>query len=279
MSFARSCLALLAGGVCLCSAEEITLVTGETLHEARVLRQDGESVTLAHTAGVARVMYDRLTPELQQRFGLTPEAVQARREKAQAAEKERAIAREKKMAEQRAALAHSNLSPRYVTGVEVSVLYGSWGEVSAPVAEYLAAEWNRREAMRCGLTIEADRYRDDALKLLPRVQQEQAEAKQKRENAAVLESRLEETQEQLRQTRVTIRKLEAEAKSPPAQTTTVIATAEPTYVPVPVYQPQPVALPPVRVARPPQPPVVRPIPPRRITVPPAPGRSVSAPRH
>ena len=241
-----------------CMAEDMTLADGETLHDVRVLRQDGESVTISHTAGVLRVPYGRLTLELQQRFGLTPAEVEARREQALQAEKERARAREKKMAEQRAALAASNLSPRYVTGVEISVLYGAWGELSTAGAEYLAAEWNRREALRCGLTVEAARYKEDAAKWLPEVQQQQAQTKKEKEDQIALAERLKQTQAQLDQARSTVKKLEAKLEEKPATSSTTIVTTQPTVVPV--YQPTPVVLPPV--VRP-LPPPVRPAPPVR----------------
>lgn len=253
----RSFLICALALACLCPAEDLTLADGKTLHEARVLRQDGESVTLSHTEGVMRVTYDRLTPELQKRFGLTPEAVEERREKARRAEQERARAREKKMAEQRAALAASNLSPRYVTGVELASMYGVWGAISNAGAEYLAAEWNRREALRCGLTVEASRYKEDAAKWLPQVQQEQAEARKASEEQAALAARLKQTQEQLEQARRTVKKLETQlAEQSSQKSNTTIITTQPTVVPV--YRPAPVVLPPV----------VRPLPPPGRPAPP-----------
>ena len=244
--------------VLLCSAEDVTLSNGDVLHEVRVLRQDGESVTLSHTAGVMRVPYDKLPPELQKRYNLTPAEVEERREKARQAEKERALAREKKMAEQRAALAASNLSPRYLTGVDVSWLYAAWGRISTPMAEYLAADWNRREALRCGLTIEAERYKADAEKLMPQVKKEQEEQQKGYDYYTGLEERLRQTQEQLQQARQTIKKLEEKQGQQPVQQTTVISNA-PTVIPVPVYRPAPVVLPPA-VMPGPRPPAPRPRP-------------------
>ena len=246
----------LLGLAMLCPAEDITLMNGETLHEARVLRQDGESVTLSHRAGVMRVTFDRLTPELQQRFGLTPAEVEARREKTRQAEKEKALAKEKKLAQQREALAASNLSPRYVTGTELASLYGACGNISAPMAQYLAADWNQREALRCGLTVEAERYKRDAAKLLPQVEQERSRARQAQEQQATLEARLQQTQEQLKQAQNTIKKLEEQAKQQPTQSTTTVVTSQPTIVPI--YRPTPIVVPPIQ----------RPVPPARPTPPP-----------
>lgn len=265
-----SLLAALAG---LCAAEDMTLADGTVLREARVRRQDDESVTIAHAEGVVRVSFDRLTADLQKRFNLTPEAVNERREKAIQAEKEKELALEKKKAEQRAALAESNLSPRYLTGVDVATLYVTCGGVSATMAEYLAAEWNRREALRCGLTVEAERYKEDAVKLLPDVKKEQDEARQVQDYYARLEahcresqSQMQTLQQQLKDARASIKKLEeqveqAEREAASQKTTTTIVTS-PTVVPV--YRPAPIVLPPVapRPPLPPRPsvPAVRPAP-------------------
>ena len=241
----------------LCPAEDFVLADGERLQEVRVLRRDDESVTMMHSSGVVRVPFDRLTPELQKRFQLTPAEVESRRDKLRRAEQERALAREKKMAEQRAALAASNLSPRYVTGVELASMYGVWGAISNAGAEYLAAEWNRREALRCGLTVEASRYKEDAAKWLPQVQQEQAEARKASEEQAALAVRLKQTQEQLEQARRTVKKLETQlAEQSSQKSNTTIITTQPTVVPV--YRPAPVVLPPV----------VRPLPPPGRPAPP-----------
>lgn len=247
---------------CLSAGEELTLADGTALHDARVLRQDGESVTIAHASGVLRVTHEQLTPEQQQRFGLTPEAVAERQQQAANAAQAKALAREKKLAQQRAALAESGLSPRYLTGADVIALYSAWTTLTAPAAEYLAAEWNRREALRCGLTVEAARYKSDAAELLTHARQEQEAVQKKQEQAAALESALKDTREQLRRARATIKELQEKTDRQQQERTTVIVS-QPTYVPV--YRPAPVILPPVRRMPPP-----RPQPPPRPMPPPAP---------
>lgn len=241
-------------------AEDITLRDGVTLREATVKRHDDESVTISHSSGVARVQYDRLPQELQERFGMTPQEVDARREKARLAERERALAREKKQEEQRAALVQSSLSPRYVTGADVLAIYAAWEPtLPAPVAEYLAAEWNRREAQRCGLTVEADRYRQDAAKLQATLRQEQEKNRAARDAANGAAAQLAQVQSQLKQARSEIQALKKQLADQPASQTTVIQTT-PTIVPV--YRPAPVVIPP---------PTLRPAPPVRPT-PPVPPR-------
>lgn len=236
----------------LCPAEDLVLADGERLQEVRVLRRDDESVTMMHSSGVVRVPFDRLTPELQKRFQLTPAEVESRRDKLRRAEQERALAREKKMAEQRAALVVSNLSPRYVTGAELSALYGAWGAISAAGAEYLAAEWNCREALRCGLTVEADRYREDAAKWLPQMQSTQEEARKAREEQ---ETRLKQAQEQLEQARREVKKLKTELAGRPASGNTTIVVSSPSVLPPPPPIVRPLPRPPM-----PRPPVLRPQP-------------------
>lgn len=243
----------------LCRAEDFTLADGTVLHEARVVRKDGESATIAHTTGVQRISYDRLSPELQVRLELTPEAVKARREAARLEEKRRSEARERKAAQQRAALETSGLSPRYMTGADIISLHSSWTTLSAAAAEYLAAEWNRREALRCGLTVEAQRYKEDAAELARNIEKERAEMVQAQERIAGLEAQLRETQAELRQTRLTLKKLEKQNQelSSERKTNTTVTIYEPHYVPV--YRPQPIILPPA--VRPPAP--MRPQPPRQ----------------
>lgn len=252
-------LALSAGIAALCSADELTLADGTVLHEAQVLRHDDESATIRHSTGVQRIPYQKLSRELQEQLGLTPEDVAARREKARQTEKKRADAREKKAALQRAALETSGLSPRYMSGADVIALYSTWGTLSAAAAEYLAAEWNRREALRCGLTVEAARYKADAAELAKHVEQERADSQQNQEKLANLQEQLQETRKELQQTQQKTHKLEKQNEAlknrPENRSSTTVVVTEPRYVPVPT----PVVVPSVQPPRP-APPVVRPAP-------------------
>lgn len=251
----------------LCRAEDFTLADGTVLHEARVVRKDGESATIAHTSGVQRITFDRLSPELQKRLELTPEDVRARREAARREGERRAEAKERKAARQRAALEMSGLSPRYMTGADVLALHSSWATLSAAAAEYLAAEWNRREALRCGLTVEALHYKEDAAVLSTKIERERAEMVQAQERIEALETRLRDSHSELQQTRQTVQKLEKknqellnELKKAQQSPNTVVIT-EPHYVPL--YRPQPIVVPPTVVRPNPPPPPPQPMQPLR----------------
>lgn len=250
-----------------CQAEDITLADGTVLLDASIVRHDGESATIRHAHGVQRIPYIRLSPELQQRLDLTPEAVNKRRAHARQEEQRRAEAQEKKAAQQRAALNVSGLSPRYLTGADVLSLISSWTTLSASAAEYLAAEWNRREALRCGLTVEARRYKEDATVLSHNTTKERAELLQAREREAALSAKLQSAEAELRRARDTIRtleeqldKLKQEQKKRPTSTSTTVVVSEPRVVPV--YQPRPVPVvippPPHALKPPPPPPVLQP---------------------
>lgn len=244
----------------LCQAEDITLTDGTVLQEACVLRQDDESATIRHSTGVQRIPYQRLPHELQTRLGLTPEAVAARREQQREDARKRAEAREKKAAQQRAALEESGRHPRYMTGADVISLYSTWGTLSAATAEYLAAEWNRREALRCGLTVEAAGYKENAAALARHIEQERAEAQREQQRVATVEQQLRQAQQELKLTQDKLHALEKkynEQEKQPTHSTTTVVVSEPRYVPV--YQPAPVVVPPPpRPVTPP--PVVRPAP-------------------
>lgn len=247
-----------------CAAEDLTLTDGTVLRDAGIVRQDDESATISHAAGVQRVLYHRLPPELQQRLNLTPEAVQARKDEARQAERRRAEAREKKAAQQREALRASGLTPRYMTGADVISLYSAWHTLSAAAAEYLAAEWNRREALRCGLTVEAQRFKEDAAVLSQNMEKERAELQKALEREATLTRQLQALQRELDLALAEQKKLERQNQElrdrPPRETTVVVPETRVETRLVPVYQPPPVIIPPVRVTPPPpaKPPVVRP---------------------
>ena len=164
MKLFLSFLVLLAAGLCM--AEDFVLVDGTVFQDAKVVRRDADSVLIRHSTGVQRVSYDRLTPELQQRFDLTPQAVREYYDKIDQARRDLAEAEDKKAAAQRSALQASGLSPRYLTGADVSALISTWETLPSVCAEYLAADWNRREAARCHLTVESKRFAEEAKRLL-----------------------------------------------------------------------------------------------------------------
>lgn len=251
-------LFLFAAGLCL--AEDFVLVDGTVLQNAKVVRKDADSLVISHSAGVQRVSYDRLTPELQQRFDLTPHAVREYYDKMEQMRRDLAEAEDKKAAAQRAALQVSGLSPRYLTGADVSALMSTWETLSAVCAEYLAADWNRREAARCNLTVEANRFDEEAKRLVARMENERDAAKKEKTRVASLEAKLHATENDLKGAREQISSLRQvinRLNESSSQSSGTVIISRPTYVPI--YRPAPIVVPPVvRPLPPPRPPVNRP---------------------
>ncbi len=250
----RLIISLLVIG-CVCFADDITLTDGTVLREAQVVRKDSDSAVIRHSEGVQRVSFERLPNELQESLDLTPQAVQARRELAKNEQLARELAQEKLATQQREALETSRLSPRYLTGADVMALYSAWDTLSAAAAEYLAAEWNRREALRCNLTVESDRYAKDAQQLSARMENERADLlKQKRQVASLKEelnqarADLKKAQNSLHSYKEEYEKLSKQQQESPS----TVVISEPNYVPV--YRPNPIVLPPVIVRPTPPPP-------------------------
>ena len=139
-------------------AEDIVLADGSVLKDATVVRRDADAVLVRHSAGVQRLAAARLSPEAQKRLEMTPEHIAARRAaEAQVADARRR-AKEEKQAERLAALEASGQHPRYLTGADVFALFGAVDTLSAREAEYLAAAWNRQEAVRLHLAADVERF-------------------------------------------------------------------------------------------------------------------------
>lgn len=225
-------------------AEDFVLSDGTVLQDARVVRSTTDSVLVRHSNGVQKLLFDRLSPELQQQLGMTPELVAERRAAAEQAAAERSKQRAEAQAARLAALQASGQHPRYLSGAEVFTLFGEAVTLSAPTAEYLAALWNHREAARQKLPVDADRYAADVARLRPAAERElsalraahqaQQEVKELREQIAHLQQQNAALLAQL-------------ADNRPTSTTVVVDN--PVYVPTPTYVPVPA-------------PVVRPAPPR-----------------
>lgn len=243
-----------------CHAEDFVLADGSVLHDAVVLRRSDEDIQVRHSGGIQRYAYDKLSPELQERFQMTPEQVEARRRQAQEDAAARRREKEEQQAARRALLEASGQHPRYLSGADVLQLYSPFGTLSAREAEFLAAEWNRREALRLGLPVESERFTEEAASLRSGFEEERQmylkriqEADALRATVSGLQTRLAQQEAELARLNKANAALQAEWNHKPASTTTVIK--EPVYVPtlVPVPQPAP---------RPsgPRPPAVRPTP-------------------
>lgn len=246
--------ALLIGACALsATADDFVLSDGSVLQDATVVRTSLDSVLVRHSNGVQQLLFDRLSPQLQQQLGMTPELVAERRAAAEQAAKKRRLEREAAQAARLAALQASGQHPRYLSGADMYSIYSSVESISPRTAEYLAALWNRREAARMGLVIDVERYAADAAGLrgvaeselsnLRAAQQAQREVDKLRAQVAHLQQQNEALRKQL-----------ADARAGSLATSTTVVVDNPVYVPVPT-------------------PVGRPCPP------PSPRRPVAAPRH
>ena len=159
-----------------CYAEDFTLADGTVLKDAKVLHRTDEVLQIFHSGGIEKFSYDELGEELQKRYEMTPEQVLARKTAAkQAADEDRkakeAIKAEKERVLQEeqqariAALEASGKYARYINGAEVTQLCSALLTVDARTAEYLAAEWNHREALRLNWGVDAQRFASEVAAL------------------------------------------------------------------------------------------------------------------
>ncbi len=148
-----------------CLAEDFTLADGSVLHNARVQRKGADELQVIHDGGIRKVAYDELSPELQERFEMTPAEVEARLLAARTAAENRRRERQAREDERMAQLEAAGRQPRYMDGAAVLRLFSPLDTLSAQECEYLAAEWNRREAQRLGLTEQERTYAAEAASL------------------------------------------------------------------------------------------------------------------
>ncbi len=237
-----------------CSAEDFELVDGTVLHEAKFIRKEGDRAVIRYSTGAGRIKYDRLPPELQQRFGLTPQEVQAYYDKIEQEKREKEMAEERLAAAQRAALQEAALSPRYVTGADIIAIYSAWDTIPASCAEYMAAEWNRREAARCNLTVEAKRFAEEADRLVAHMKEHKKDIGDEKRRVAELEEELQDAKSALKKARETVKTQRKQMKELSEKATKnhgTVIISNPTYVPV--YRPVPVLRPPLPPRRLPHP--------------------------
>ncbi len=149
----------------LCPAEDFTLADGTVLHNARVQRKWVDELQVMHDGGIRKVGFDQLPPELQERFEMTPGQVQARRQAAKAAAEQRREERQAREDERMAQLEAAGRHPRYMDGAAVLRLFSPLETLTAQECEFMAAEWNRREAQRLGLTEQERAYAAEAAAL------------------------------------------------------------------------------------------------------------------
>lgn len=234
-----------------CQAEDFTLADGTVLKDAEVLRKDGEVLQIRHAGGIEKFSYTELGETLQLRYDLTPAQVEARRAAAAeaAAEKQRAkeaakAEKERLMKEEQearqATLDAAGKHARYICGAEVIQLCSSMFTLDARAAEFLAAEWNRREALRLNLPVDTQRFSAEAASLKPDFEKERGEL-------AAVRSELSDKRAEVQEQAATIKRQEAEIAALRAEvaklnkelgraennrpTTTTVVVDNPVYVP------------------------------------------------
>lgn len=255
------------------SAADISLTDGSVLKDADVLRRDGEQAIIRHSGGIRRVAHDLLPAHIQEKYELTPELVLQRRTAAQEAQTRQQEDLRRRQEATRAALTAAGLQPRYLTAADVLTLYGPLHNITVRQAEYLAAEWNRREAERLDLPLEAQVYAAAAARVEGSFRADREAFLERLDAADELRTRvttlteqnkaLREAYAQLKkQNEALIKELDDLPDSLPRTSPTIIVPPRPIYIP-----PRPAVRPSVRPAvrpavrphphppvRPPQPP-------------------------
>lgn len=194
----KRCLFFLACCIALCSAEDITLTDGTVLKNATVTRKGDDFINVIYDGGGRKIAAEELPTELRERFKMTEDILAERREKAQRDEAARAEAAKKVEQETRAALEASGRTARYVTAADVQQMYGPLDSLNSRMADYLAAEWNRREALRLGLKVEAERFADEAAALRGAFEADRSNLLEEAREAEKTRRRVTELDEKLR---------------------------------------------------------------------------------
>ncbi len=252
---------------CICSflllaaplwAEDFTLANGSVLKDAEVLRQTTDSLQIRHAGGIEKFSYTELGADLQQKYDLTPEAVEARRQAAEeeAAQKRRAkeqaaAEKQRRLKEDQAArelaLENAGKYARYISGAEVTQLCSGLLSVEARAAEFLAAEWNRREALRMQLELDAVRFSAEVDALRADFEEERRELSALRSELSDKRAQVQEKNAALKRKNEEIAALRAQvaqlnkalgrAEAENTQTTGTVVIDRPVYVPtyVPTY--------------------------------------------
>lgn len=95
-------IAILALGLQFASAEDIKTLTGQEYKEATITRVEPDGIVLMYSAGIVKIPFAELPPELQKKYGYNPQAAQSYRAQVDqaAAERETAIAAAKEQQRQ-----------------------------------------------------------------------------------------------------------------------------------------------------------------------------------
>ncbi len=235
----------------LCSyAEDFTLADGTVLKDAEVLRKGDAELQIRHAGGIEKFSYTELGAELQKRFDLTPEAVQARRQAAADASAEKQREKEAAKAEKErvqrenqearmAALEAAGKHARYISGADVIQLCSSMLTLEARAAEFLAAEWNRREALRLNLEVDTKRFTAEVDSLKSDFEKERKELAALRSELSDKRAKVQEQADAIKRKNDEIAALRAEiaklnkelGRAENRSTNTTVVVDNPVYVP------------------------------------------------
>lgn len=263
-----------------CQAEDFTLADGTVLKDAEVLRKGAEELQIRHAGGIEKFSYTELSAELQKRYELTPEAVEAHRKAlsdaaaAKQREKEAAKAEQERVLRENqearmAALEAAGKHARYICGADVIQLCSSMLTLEARAAEFLAAEWNRREALRLNLGVDTQRFTEEADSLKPDFERERqelatlrSELSDKRAKVQEQSATIKRKNDEIAALRAEIAKLNKElGRAETRSTNTTVVVDNPVYVPTyvgptcvgHVHKPRPRTCPPPAKPRPARP--------------------------
>ncbi len=182
----------------MAAAENLTLKDGSLLRDAVVSRKGIDHVIIRHAGGVKRVDYHELTIDLQDRYGMSPKEVNARLAKQQALAEGAADKRDRVKDRHILLLRDSKIMPRYLSSGDVKSLFLFYSDISEVAAEYLAAEWNKRESLRLKLPDQVQRYESYAKLVRDTFDKEKAEGLRKRSRDKRQLEQLRELQQQLK---------------------------------------------------------------------------------
>ncbi len=140
------------------SAEDLMLKDGSLLRDAIVSRKGIDHVIIRHAGGVKRVDYHELTIDLQDRYAMSEKEVKERLAQQQAKAQAAADQLDRKKDRHILLLKDAQNMPRYLSSGDVRRLFLFYDDISEVAAEYLAAEWNKRESLRLKLPDQVQRY-------------------------------------------------------------------------------------------------------------------------
>lgn len=234
--------AILLALATMAQAEDMTLANKDTLVNISILEKGNDHVRIRHDGGIAKVKYNELTPEWQQKLDLTPEQVTLRMESAKQAAQAKADSIRNSFSE-------AERAPRYLRGADIMTIFSEQGEISTREAEYLAALWNEKEARRLSHTEEAEAFRETIKNQASAVSGTREKRASSLERITNLQGEVATLQGQLTASQNSLAALQQQNKDlreafkniPRGSNTTMVVDDGPTILPYP-YPPQPIQI-------------------------------------